>query len=320
MPRCKACGTRYRLIGTEALTCPECGAGLGERARNAGDAVDARIEERLALRTGAGADIRPPPARAQAEPETTGFSFPDGFLPDASEVGELRNLVFQAQHVVSNPDYAEKTRGTRFRYDADDPDFNAYASQGFVGPEIVILGGLVHEFAVMALHTAPPGVAQQAETSALALYMDRRAASPAPAAAVPLTSSDPVLLRWQRELLSAMVMFVIGHELGHVCYAHIYGPGYSGQPLDVCRNQERDADSFAASVIAASTFADSWLFGQLAALLTMALKESEGVITEYGTHPTARERLLNAVRNNHEAAESLGITEEMVERWVPPAS
>jgi len=52
----------------------------------------------------------------------------------------------------------------------------------------------------------------------------------------------------------------------------------------------------------------------------MALKESEGVITEYGTHPTARERLLNAVRNNHEAAESLGITEEMVERWVPPAS
>jgi len=246
--------------------------------------------------------------------------FPPGFVPDRGEVGELRQLVFRSSHVRRNSAYEDAASSTRFAYVEADPEFNAFACLDPVGPQIVLLGGLMREFAAMSIMVTfqPGGTAQGLREYA----RQRLAISPDhPLNMQPFAEhySDAEMqqLRDARSLLCAMIMFVIAHELGHVCYGHVFGPGYAGQPIEVCRNQERDADSFASNVISSSTSREHWFAGQFFALLTMAIFEAHGVVAEFATHPTARERLRNAVRSNPEAAAALGIAEDMVDELVP---
>lgn len=353
MPTCSACSREYRWIDAPDLCCPSCGqdstAGLGgveldaldarlaarmgqldDRVGGALDALEDRLDSRLGDmerklgQRGGGADflgegvgLRGSGAAGARSGE---LRFPPGFLPDEPEMGELRQLVFRSRHVRNNTTYDDAANSTRFHYLADDPEFNAFAMPDAVGPRVVILGGLVAEFAAMAIvvtsDSGGPGKGLRAYAA------QRLATSPGtPLSASPLSASptpeEMERLRLARELLCAMVMYVIGHELGHVCYGHIFGPGYSDQPLEVCQNQERDADSFASSVIARSPSQEHWFAGQVMALLTMALHEAHGVVTEFATHPTARERLRNAVRSNPAAAAAMGLTEEMVDEIAP---
>ena len=353
MPTCSGCGGEYRWIDAPDLCCPACGRdtteGLGDgrladldarlddrlgrlddRLGGALDAIEDRIEgrmddleQRLEGRAGksgflgGGPGLRSSTARGARGGEVR---FPEGFLPDETEMGELRTLVFRSKHVRENTVYDDAASGTRFHYFADDPEFNAFAMPDAVGPRVVILGGLVREFGTMAIVvTSESG----GTGKGMRAYAARRmAAAPGtPLATSPLSAAPSPeqmeQLRLARELLCAMVMYVIGHELGHVCYGHIFGPGYGDQPLEVCRNQERDADSFASSVIAKSKAQEHWFAGQVMALLTMAIHEAHGVVTEFATHPTARERLRNAVRSNPEAAAAMGLTEEMVDEIAP---
>jgi hypothetical protein len=347
MPTCASCGLDYRWIDAADLCCPSCGHDptdlgaaerrLGRRLTGLDEKLGGRLDHLSTDLDGRLADLdrrldgdRPTHARRERDGlglrgKERGASgseprFPPGFLPDAPEIGELRQLVFRSRHVRQNGAYEDAASGTRFSYFEDDLDFNAFATRDAVGPRVVILGGLVREFGAMAVVvTSDSGGTGQG----LRAYTERRlATAPAdPLGALPLaaqpSAEDIARLHHARELLCAMVMYVIGHELGHVCYGHIFGPGYSGQPLEVCQNQERDADSFASSVIASSTSKEHWFAGQIFALLTMAVFEAHGVVAEFATHPTACERLRNAVRSNPEAAAAMGITEELVDQIAP---
>lgn len=353
MPTCPACSRDYRWFDAPDLCCPACGkdateglggAELGDldarldarmeqldaRVGGALDALQHRLDSRLgdleqklgqrgggADSLGQGAGLRSSGRMGARKGE---MRFPPGFLPDEAEMRELRQLVFRSRHVRDNTTYDDAANSTRFHYFGDDPEFNAFAMPDAVGPRVVILGGLVTEFAAMSIVVTSD--AEGSEKGLRAYAAQRLATAPgAPLAASPLSASpSPVemeRLRLARELMCAMVMYVIGHELGHVCYGHIYGPGYSGQPLEVCQNQERDADSFASSVITSSPSKQHWFAGQVMALLTMAIHEAHGVMTEFSTHPTARERLRNAVRSNPVAAAAMGLTEEMVDEIAP---
>jgi hypothetical protein len=341
MARCSTCGAKLDVSGGE-VPCPDCGAvrsasrgGLAsdrassvqDRVATRGDALGRRLagvsarlggaeaHENAPTRSAPGPRVGGAPAGAAPRLAASPPRLPPGFLPTAADVEELRRLVFASDHVTSNARYDSAARSTRFRYLEDDPEFNAYATTRFVGPEVVVFGGLVRRFAEVALCTTVGGGADSER--ALLGYVSARTPEDRGAALALEQRGGGSLLPWQRELLSTMVMFVIAHELGHVCYGHVFGPGYSGQPLDVCRNQERDADRFAGSLIAASPFAPSWLFGQLMALVAIAMMEGGGVITEFGTHPTARERLENSVRNNREAAAALGLTDAVIGALLP---
>jgi hypothetical protein len=112
------------------------------------------------------------------------------------------------------------------------------------------------------------------------------------------------------------VFETIAHELGHICYNHVFSPGYSNMTEDESRNMERDADSFAASVINRSIFNKDFLISHLKCCLAWAIVEKVGSRVEPGTHPLAFERLLNAIKSNAALAKELGIDEELVQRLI----
>ncbi len=357
MTTCKACGREYRWIDAPDLCCPSCDhapwedapaatrrtGGMGDLDRRLDDRLgqlDSRLDERMKdlddrldgrlgeldgrlhgdSRPGSRAGQRGLQGSAPVEASPDIRRFPPGFLPDGAEMEELRQLVFGSKHVRANEAYDDMAHSTRFKYFEDDPRFNAFAGRDAVGPRVMILGGLVREFAAMAIMSTFES--RDTADGLLAYARQRAATAPGtPLATRPLraqpTDEELARLHFARELMCAMVMWVIGHELGHICYSHIFGPDYEGQPDEVCKNQERDADSFASSVIASSSARQHWFHGQIKALATLALHEAHGVVIEFATHPTAKERLRNAVRSHPKEATELGLTEKMVEEMVP---
>jgi hypothetical protein len=117
---------------------------------------------------------------------------------------------------------------------------------------------------------------------------------------------------FEHPLLSCF--FAIAHELGHICYDHVFSPRYEDRTLDESRNMERDADSFASSVINRAEFSSDLFSSQLKTYIAWTIVEKEGGKVEPGTHPLSYERLINFVRNNSALAKNLGIDESWIIR------
>jgi hypothetical protein len=111
-----------------------------------------------------------------------------------------------------------------------------------------------------------------------------------------------------------MILNVVAHELGHICLGHTLGVK---QNYEISRNQEREADSFAASVTASSPFSDYIVSGGIFwwVIMTWAA-ESAGLQAET-SHPHARERLMDYIRANKAQAEEIGITQETIQAYLP---
>jgi hypothetical protein len=122
-----------------------------------------------------------------------------------------------------------------------------------------------------------------------------------------------------RSLSASMEMFVVGHEAGHIAYGHTLGQQHN---YDVSRNQERDADSFASSALSTSPFREYLFLGQVFVTLIFAWVDHAGRSRNPTTHPLGRERFLNAMASNSEAAkeaaEQFGLTRERLEELLPP--
>lgn len=71
-------------------------------------------------------------------------------------------------------------------------------------------------------------------------------------------AADAGVLPIARDIADGASLIVLAHELGHWAYGHIAGPKGS---FEVSRNNERDADSFAASVVATLSSPDRALLG-----------------------------------------------------------
>lgn len=127
---------------------------------------------------------------------------------------------------------------------------------------------------------------------------------------------DQVVIKRARSYSAAMNMMVFAHEFGHICYGHL---GSSGDH-EVSRNQERDADSFAYSLSAKGPFAEFAIEGYvLNTLLDIWIEKVAGP-TVATTHPFSRERLSNFLRSHPKQCADLGISEEGLEPFLPPAS
>ena len=77
--------------------------------------------------------------------------------------------------------------------------------------------------------------------------------------------------------------------------------------IEIDRNEEREADSFASSVISASPFGEYIFAGTLFWHYAMAM-QSDTDSDLASNHPLSRERFENFVRSNSEKAAAMGIT------------
>lgn len=250
------------------------------------------------------------------------------FVPAETELTQIFAYVLNAPHVTANRQYAQTASGTRLVIALEDPMINAYATHGQSGlkPEIHILGGAV-SFARLcgALRASTDGNSLRSLGSVWPSIGKAIAANKGnmpPEAARQLVHDITDGRFWTNERAmrdgiassAGMLAGIFAHELGHLALGHtLASPGN----LEVSRNQEREADSFASSVISTSVFCAPLVEGIILWELAWAWCES-GAAGTATTHPLSRERLHDFIRANEKQAEGLGITIESLSLYLPP--
>jgi len=291
-----------------------------------------RLLERLGRRGGGGG------SSGSTSPQTVppGTPAPDppaDFWPSPSEVEELFRLVVESDY-VNQAGYRKIADTVRFDYVVGNREVvvngvkrvgkvwqNATAGSEEIPDDQKVAGGpewrpLIRLFEgyvrVCAEHALATPVGQFAVPGTLMEFVESRIRGlPRPPRAHPGPNATAVY-DWQARLLSGMILSTIAHEMGHVCLGHNprFDPASSGTwKKRVKQIHERQADGFAAAVVALSADREARLRGQLVKFLCN-LYENEGdapLGLEEPTHPGRFERLENAIRNNPKAAKELGI-------------
>jgi hypothetical protein len=114
-------------------------------------------------------------------------------------------------------------------------------------------------------------------------------------------------------------IWVLAHELGHICYGHTTQGDYASD--EQSRQMERDADGFASSVINAIHYKDYNIYaGAVECMLWVWIVENETRPAELTSHPHPRERLYNFLRANESGLQALGITRRNIDGFLPPTT
>ena len=243
-------------------------------------------------------------------------------------------FVFYSPHVQTNALYKSMASATVFSPDLERPEVNAFASNGDregmqSSPLIVVLGGAATLVHVAALAIAVDGVNGKGshvlrdfvKSMGRRLCVGRGEFSPAMAAetvheiGLDRYRGDLSIARKAQSYAVGMMAQVIGHELGHIALAHTLGASAN---LEVSRNQEREADLFASSVISTSPFGEYLIAGPVVWELIWVWCEHAGNQRISTTHPLSRERLLDFIRSNKEQAAAIGISESTLRDFLPP--
>ncbi|MFG0253083.1 MAG: M48 family metalloprotease, partial [Phycisphaerales bacterium JB038] len=106
----------------------------------------------------------------------------------------------------------------------------------------------------------------------------------------------------------------IAHEAGHIALGHTLATG--DLPLEVSRNQEREADSFAASVLATSPSQEALFLGQVFTAILLTWQQYAWGDTEESTHPLAKERFENILRSHSAALKEMGKQYGLTEKFL----
>lgn len=238
------------------------------------------------------------------------------FRPEEAEMRHLWDIVRTSPHVSANKLYASVTANVEFRYLPEDDTVNAMAAMCLpmeLGarkqPTLFLYGGYVRLFRLVALAAAAseanamnaqPKLVQmwgklkpKFPESELNAFLDKSGLSS-------VTNNPRIVVR-AREISCGMILATLAHEAGHHSLGHLHG---GMDALEVSRNQEREADSFAASVMSVSPLGKYMLHGKLLYYAIDAKVGGGG-----GTHPYSKERFDNLVRANPVLARSLGLGE-----------
>ncbi|MCX7591793.1 MAG: hypothetical protein N2255_09210 [Kiritimatiellae bacterium] len=121
-------------------------------------------------------------------------------------------------------------------------------------------------------------------------------------------------LRCARSYGAGANLGIVAHELGHHVLGHVLGPDAN---LEITRNQEREADLFADSVVSSSPFGDYLVAGQIMWWLILVWVENSTGERRVTTHPWAAERLMNCIRDHRDQAAQIGVTAETVRLLLP---
>ena len=240
--------------------------------------------------------------------------------PSETEVRQMFDFVAGAPHIRENALYANIMSKVSFAYSNNVDTVNSYATPSAV---LCVLGGDARfsrlvGLAVAAYKNSDGGAPERLVKSLTAADCSRLGEKGfvelVCKAKLVDVFADEEALSTARGVSAGYLAFTIAHEAGHLSMAHVLSPGYGSKPLDISRNQEREADSFASSVIASSPFGEYVFIGRLFELYARASCEKNRRET---THPLSIERLQNLIKANPALASSLGICGESFQTGDP---
>ena len=265
------------------------------------------------LRSGAGAGEGRPSAAAATRLDAT--SQAAAYLtPTMDEFLLWRDAVCGSMHVRTNESYNASASKVRFQYLSDNDQINAYAAQAPDGDGYVIVfyGGAVRFSRLASLAVAVDMCGRPGTASRFAKTIDNNGMMSRKMAMDIMTGCGldetftlPGVQTKAQAVSAGMIIGVLAHEMGHICLRHVNGPNYYDTNLEIARNHEREADSFASSITAATPFGEYVYEGTL--FWHYVLAQQQGNDAVESTHPLERERLENLIRANSTKASALGI-------------
>ena len=242
------------------------------------------------------------------------------FQPSEAEMAQLFEYVRSAANVKENLQYANIMRDVRFFYLADNDTMNAYASLKQLNKDkdelyrvIVLLGGAVRFSKVASLAVAahlsgdkqaPLRLVRALNGSDFGKFDLGTVVRLVNAAELGGALTSETVQAKAKSVAAGMILGILAHEAGHHALGHTLNTSEKVN-LEISRNQEREADSFASSVIASSPFGEYILAGTLFWHFALASQQGDAIAT---THPLSKERFENFVRANAELAASMGIS------------
>lgn len=243
--------------------------------------------------------------------------------PSDAEIEQLYRYVVTAPFVTENLLYSDRLKGIPFIYVATNDVVNAAAGRRVVEKDgkkslafqTKLLGGAARYARLVGLAAALQDAGNKDMLKKFVAAMPRRfcarcseddcvefisACGLAPAVA------DEKIRQKAISYSSGTIVSVLAHECGHHALGHLLSFSEKTN-LEIDRNQEREADSFASSVISASPFGEYIFAGTLFWHYALAI-QSDSKSDASRTHPLSRERFENFVRANAEKAAAMGIT------------
>ena len=240
------------------------------------------------------------------------------FSPTEGEMRHLWEIVRTSPHIVGNKLYSAVIANVDFKYLSDNDSVNAFAAMhrpDGLGegrkPILCLLGGYVRVSRVLALaYAANQAGVTNAMSGLVGVWKDLSNGFSessmnafAEAAGLSALTNNPGILVKARAMSSGMILATLAHEAGHHALGHLHGR-VDTDTREVSRNQEREADSFEASIMSLSPFGEFMLSGDL---LYYAIDAKFG--RRGRTHPYSEERFDNLVRANPVLAKAIGLSE-----------
>ena len=243
--------------------------------------------------------------------------------PSDAEVQQLYGYVVNAPFVTENVQYSDRLKDIPFVYFATNDIVNAAAGRRIVEKDgkkgiafhTVFFGGAARYARLVGLAAALQDAGHKDMLKKFVAAMPRRFCARcgeddcvefitenglAPAVA------DEKIRQRAVSYSSGTIVSVLAHECGHHALGHLLSFSEKAN-LEINRNQEREADSFASSIISASPFGEYIFAGTLFWHYAVAMQGDGGTDTR-SNHPLSRERFENFVRANAEKAAAMGIT------------
>ena len=255
------------------------------------------------------------------------------------QVSQIVAFVFHSPHVQGNQHYRSRAASTSFTFDSASEicdEVNAFATDsqaaldalgmGAKAPAVVLFGGLVRSTTLCGCAIAAESTRKKRILGPFFQHLGKQIIKGA--GELREEAAQEIYAKWEFDKLEdvrarrmsqsfavAMNSVIVAHELGHIALGHTLG---QQQNMGVSRNQEREADLFASSVITTSPFAGYIVPASVCWWCIMAWVDHSGRTTKERTHPFAEDRLFAFLRDNREDCESLRLTEKVIRSYLPP--
>lgn len=244
--------------------------------------------------------------------------------PSDAEINQLYGYVANSPFVAENLQYRDRLKDIPFVYVATNDIVNAAARRRILKEDgkfkgltfnTVLFGGAARYARLVGLAAALQDAGHKDMLKKFVAAMPRRFCARCPeddcaafiiANGLAAALADEKIRQKAISYSSGTIVSVLAHECGHHALGHLLSFPEK-ENLEIDRNQEREADSFASSIISASPFGEYIFAGTLFWHYAVAVQAGEDSDAGSG-HPLSKERFENFVRANAEKAAAMGIT------------
>jgi len=323
----KSCPCGYKLNIETAQNCFKCGAPLGQDiSPSVSSLLASGIPSADSKRGTRGSNVLSVP-RSLIDPGVFSLQTYN------NEITQIFELVRHSTVIQGNDVYCKRAGATTLFFQEECDEVNAFATDDSfpdvpeTPPFVVVEGGLCNASKFVALALAAS--VEHKNRNHLLGCIQWFGAKIRENGCFPAIDADQgykdlgleLLLteevqRKARSYFSAMILHVSAHELGHICLSHTLG---RADNLEVSRNQEREADSFASSVLSTTPYSDYNCHGAsvLWMVWTWVEEGNFSFLREATTHPLSRERLIRLISDNASQLSATGITVNNIDEYLP---